>query len=246
MAGTPTTIGNGAAPAAGEDPARVIPRRIHAALPEVKLIALLRDPVKRCVSEHGMAVLRGTEEKSIDEAVRDLLRPESLAASRAGFSPTNCYVAGGEYGRVLAPYFELFGAAQILVLHTSELADDPRAVVRQVCAFVGVDEGFVPPNLGERYLEGAQRPRHRALDLPGLARRMRESEQLRRLWRRIPTRLRQRAWTVSYRVEKWNRAESAPTEKEGMSAELEATLRSHFHPDRELLTELTGAEPPWQ
>ena len=38
---------------------RIIPERIHEQLPAVKLIAILRDPVYRCVSHYGMSVLGG-------------------------------------------------------------------------------------------------------------------------------------------------------------------------------------------
>lgn len=249
MAGTPRSQSvNGGPPAAGEglDPAAVIPTRIHEAVPDVRLIALLRDPVSRCVSEHGMAVLRGTETRSVDAAVEDLLRPERIEEAHRCFSPTNCYVSGGEYGRILSPFFERFPADRILVLYTSDLAADAEGTVKEVCRFVGVDDTFVPPNLGTRYLEGAQRPRHKALDLPGLARALRERESLRTLWRRVPTRLRQRAWTFSYRVEKWNRADDPPTEKEKLSEGVEAALREHFRPDRDRLASLVGTEPPWR
>jgi hypothetical protein len=228
-------------------PEQVVPSRIHAALPGAKLIALLRDPVARCVSEHGMTALRGAETRGVDEAVTELLRPEQLAKARASFSATDPYVVQGEYGRILAPYFELFPRENILVLYTKELADDAAAVVRRVFAFLGVDDGFVPPNLGERYLEGAEKPRSRAFDVPRLTRSLRRREGLLSTWERIPIKVRQRLWTMVFSVEKWNRS---PSPEKGatptLSPAVEEALRAHFAADRERLVALTGTEPPWR
>ena len=230
----------------GQAPEQVVPARIHAALPEAKLIALLRDPVSRCVSEYGMATLRGAETRGLDEAVTELLRPERLAKARACFSATDAYIVQSEYGRILAPYFEMFPPENIMVLYTKELADDAADVMRRIFGFVGVAENFTPPNLGERYLEQAAKPRSRAFDVPRLTRSLRRREGLLSTWERVPIRVRQRLWTMVFTVEKWNRSsaegEPAPT----LSPDLESALRAHFAPDRERLVALTGTEPPWR
>jgi hypothetical protein len=231
---------------AGLDPEQVVPARIHAALPEVKLIALLRDPVGRCVSEYGMATLRGAEARSLDEAVTELLRPEQLTKARASFSATDACVVQGEYGRILAPYFELFPPENIMVLYTKELADDAADVMRRIFAFVGVDEDFTPPNLGERYLEQASKPRSRAFDVPALTRKLRRHEGLLSTWERIPIDVRQRLWTMVFFVEKWNRSSPEGKPAPALSPEVESALRAHYAPDRERLAALTGTEPPWR
>lgn len=227
-------------------PERVIPTRIHEALPEVKLVALLRDPVKRCISEYRMAVLREIEDRSPEEALETLLQPEQLEKARAYFTDTTCYVVQSEYGRVLKPFFEIFPREQMLVLFTSDLAERPKEVVQQVCAFLGVDDEFVPPNLGVRYLEGATRSRVRFLDIPRFSRALRQNEHLRSAWRRLPSGFRRRAWSSTYKIEKWNRATDTTQKGPEVSPELEAALREHFQADRELIAELVGAEPPWR
>jgi hypothetical protein len=252
MAGTPWLVSDEEAAAENlpaeyaEAPERVIPNRIHEALPEVKLIALLRDPVKRCLSEYGMAVLREIEDRGPDEAMEALLQPAQLEKARAYFTDTTCYVAQSEYGRVLKPFFEIFPREHLLVLFTSDLAERPREVVQQACAFLGVDDAFVPPNLGVRYLEGATRARMRYLDIPRFSRALRQNEHLRAAWRCLPSGFRRRAWSSTYKIEKWNRATDTTKKSATVSPELEAKLREHFQADRELITELVGTEPPWR
>lgn len=231
---------------AGLDPEQVVPSRIRAALPEAKLIAVLRDPVSRCVSEHGMATLRGAETRDVDEAVTALLRPEQLAKARACFSATDAYVVQSEYGRILAPYFEMFPPENILVLYTKELVDDAAAVMRRIFGFVGVAEDFTPPNLGKRYLEQAAKPRSRAFDVPRLARSIRRHEGLLSTWERVPIRFRQRLWSMVFFVEKWNRSPSERKSAPTLSPEVENALRAHLASDRECLVALTGTEPPWR
>jgi hypothetical protein len=252
MAGTARNADAGEPPAGAatmeEDlaPEEVVPSRIRAALPNAKLIAVLRDPVDRCVSEYGMAALRGTETRDLETAVADLLRTDQLVQARACYSETNLYVVQSEYGRILAPYFEMFPRENLLVLYTRELADDAGAVMRRVFSFLGVAEDFTPPNLGTRYLEGAARPRSRALDLPRLTRYLRRRKGLLSTWERVPIRIRQQFWASAFLVEKWNRAPASGDPRPIASPEVQNILRAHFRDDRERLVALTGAEPPWE
>ena len=227
-------------------PEEVVPSRIRAALPDAKLIAVLRDPVDRCVSEYGMAALRGSETRDLDSAVADLLAPDQLTQARACFSATNLYVVQSEYGRILAPYFEMFPREHLMVIYTRELADDAGAVMRRVFSFLGVAEDFTPPNLGTRYLEGAARPRSRAFDIPRLTRYLRRRKGLLSTWERVPIRVRQQLWASAFFVEKWNRAPVSGDPRPTASPEVRRVLRAHFCEDRERLVALTGAEPPWE
>jgi len=102
--------------------------------------------------------------------------PDAAPAAFACFSQTDAYVVQSEYGRILAPYFEMFPRENIMVLYTRELAQDAAAVLRRIFGFLEVGEDFTPPNLGTRYLEGAARPRSRALDIPRLTRGLRRKE----------------------------------------------------------------------
>lgn len=223
----------------------VIPERIHAAVPEAKLIAVLRDPVERLVSEYKMALLRDEEERPLTAVVDDALAPERLAEARAFFSTKNSYVAQSEYGRILAPFYERFGAERILVLFTDDLADSTGDVVARVCRFLGVDDSFTPSNLGVRYLPGATEKRFRFLDVPAFLRFVRRAAIVRRTWQRLPIALRRRVWRFNFSIEKWNRSaekDEGPT----LDPESERRLREHFGADRARLTALIGVEPPWR
>jgi hypothetical protein len=228
-------------------PEWVVPSRIKQHAPAAKLVAILRDPVERAYSHHRMQVLRGTERASFEEAVRKLLRPESLERSRRFPSEETSYVSTGEYGRILAPYFELFGPGQVLVCFSRDLDREPESLMRQIWSFLGIDQEFVPGNLGQRYRVGGERKRAGWLDMDRLQNALAGSRPVRGAWRTLPAGARRRidsAWNeLNYRLELWNR--KSGQSGQGPSAEIEARLRAHFASDRERLVSLIGQEPPW-
>ena len=61
---------------------RTVPLRIRERLPKVRLIAILRDPVERAVSHHRMVLMDGREQRSFDDAIGELLRPDMLERAR--------------------------------------------------------------------------------------------------------------------------------------------------------------------
>ena len=143
--------------------------RIAAELPEVKLIAILRDPVERAISHHRMSVRRGFERRTVERALRDQLSPGALAAARrpvGEVTPPDAvlrvysnshYLSGGEYGRILAAYRQYFDRPQLLTVLTSDLAAAPNTVLAQIFRFLGVDESWRPADLGVRRLIGGDR-----------------------------------------------------------------------------------------
>lgn len=235
---------------APSSPETVIPRRIHDAYPDAKLIAILRDPSARARSHHRMSVMRGIEDRPFDVAIDELLEPGALAESRARPDETNGYVVLGEYGRLLQGYFDVFPREHLLVLFQDELERDPTAVCAAVFAFLGVDPGFRPPNLGRRYHDGGTHRRFAWLDLTTWQRAARRSAALRGLWQRAPSSLRlgtlKRFNLAARRLFLWNRVPvDTAAEPDPPSAETLAGLRAHYREDEQRLQELLGAAPPW-
>lgn len=136
-----------------------IVERIARLLPDVRLIALLRDPIERAISHYRMSVRRGWESRELDAAVEELLEPGRLARSRAEPSEVNSYLTQGEYGRILAIYRGSFPPEQVRVEASAELSRDPGAVVDRVLDFLGLPPGHRPGDLGTRYFPGGARPR---------------------------------------------------------------------------------------
>ena len=227
---------------------RIVPERIRETCPGVRLLAILRDPVPRAESQHKMLVLGREEQRPFDEAVAELLHGDALEEARRFPTDTNSYVTNGEYARILSPYYDVFPREQILVVFTEDLERDPGAILRTALRHIGVDETFVPPNLGVRYMEGATSRRIDWLDLWGWQRAAIRKGVARAVWHALPSGGRRRLShaydAAAFREFAWNRvrpSQSVSTTR----TETRAALRSHYLQDTEQLEELIKRRVPW-
>jgi hypothetical protein len=217
--------------------AREVARRIRASVADVKLIAVLREPIARAQSHHRMAVHRGRELRGFEEAARASLEPQALQAARHRPLQTQPYVVQGEYGRILGVYLELFPASQLHVLLTADLEAQPVQAMRDIFAFLGVDDSHRPPQAEVRHHRGG---RGRRVDAEA-ERRLKE-HLARTVWADTahPAQHR-RAFDFWFR--QWNvlAEERLPP----IDPELRAALGAHFAADARILERLTGLRVPW-
>jgi sulfotransferase family protein len=224
----------------------VIPSRIRSTVPSAKLIAILRDPVARCVSHYRMRVLAGQETRPFDQAVAELLTPEALADARR-FPERASYVTWGEYGRILSGYYEVFPADQILVTFTDELEQRPTELLARIFRFLGADSAFTPANLDVRYRKGGAARRIGWLRSPSeLEKAVVRQPVVRSIWGAVPrplqARIELRLRELNYRLELWNRRGGQRTE---VAPSTLAALREHYEEDRERLERLIGSHAGW-
>jgi hypothetical protein len=245
----------GTAPSPPERTETIIPRRIRRQLPDAKLVAILRDPVERCLSHFGMEVQRGTEDRSsFDRSIDELLDTESLEGARRGdrahATGIRPCIAFGEYGRILGGYYNIFPREQIHICFTEELDSNADELMGALFDFLEIDARFRPSNLGTRYRTGGGSTRFAWLPSPqnveqDLARR----SWARRLWRLVPATARERLITrlrvANYRFELWNKR-GRPFEGSEASPETLARLRAHYEADRVQLEALIGKPVPWR
>jgi len=119
----------------------VAARRIKAAVPEARLLAVIRDPSGRAHSAHAHARREGKEPIASFAAALD--------EERRG-CPWRGYVRFGRYAEGLACYFELFGRDQVKVFLYEDLCDDPKAMLGETFVWLGLDPTFTPP-VEQRY-----------------------------------------------------------------------------------------------
>ena len=150
--------------------------------PDLKLIALLRDPAERAISEYHMQRQRGEEKWPLWLALA--LEPFRLAKdsdplAHDSATRSHSYRNRGKYREQLANLRRHFGAAQILVVRTRDLRERHDASLRQVFRFLEVAEDVqVPPAL---VFTGRRKQRHPLTRLVLKLLFLRESRALRRL-----------------------------------------------------------------
>jgi hypothetical protein len=136
--------------------------RIKEALPEARIIAVLRNPVDRAHSSYLKYVQDGVERRTFSQAIRE---ERSGAGPRSMFGPYN-YLRAGYHARNLTPYFEAFPRDRIAVILFEDFARDTEATLRQILDFLGVGTAFVPDCSLKHNASGIPRSRtlHRLLD----------------------------------------------------------------------------------
>jgi hypothetical protein len=125
--------------------------RVARHLPDVRLIAILRNPVDRAFSNYIVSRRNGLETLSFSDAIRT--EPSRLADPGSEFEREICpfaYIDRGRYLAQLSRYMGLFSRQRLHVVLFDDLAASPEQVLRATHAFLGVDPDFLPDPLPSR------------------------------------------------------------------------------------------------
>jgi Sulfotransferase family len=114
-------------------------RRIHEAIPDAKLIAIVRDPVERSHSNWTHLWSAGLE--PIGDFVQACA--EEQRRIDAGWASFWHYTGLSRYGEQLEHVFSLFPREQVLVIRYRQLVDEPAKTLDEIFAFLGVEQGLV-------------------------------------------------------------------------------------------------------
>lgn len=114
--------------------------RIKEYAPDMKLIAILRNPIERAFSHHRQLTRNGRER------ITDFSRALDVEEMRVsdGWWPDFHYRRIGLYSQQLQRYFDLFGREQIRVYLYEDFCVDPAGLLRDVFRFLDVEDSFIP------------------------------------------------------------------------------------------------------
>lgn len=123
-----------------------VPARVARHLPEVRLVALLRDPVERAHSHYLHTKRSGREPLSFEDALEH--EEERLAhiwphLDDPGYAIPKglglySYKARGRYWEQLERWYGAFDRSRLLVLRSEDMFDDPAGTYARVLAFLGL------------------------------------------------------------------------------------------------------------
>lgn len=133
-------------------------RRLHGAVPDARLIAVLRDPIDRAHSNWTHLWSAGLEPEG------DFVAACALEQHRAdaGWAPFWRYLDLGRYGAQLQRLYRLFGREQVLLLRYRDVHDAPTVTLDRICDFLRIDAGVlteVPPENVTAHATGTLRNR---------------------------------------------------------------------------------------
>jgi hypothetical protein len=198
---------------------RGVPERMHALLPDAKLIYLVRDPVPRIVSQWMDHYADGALDRDIEtELTRDSIdRVHEINVSR--------------YWLQLEQYLRFYAPEQLLVVASEDLLEQRRETLREIFCFLGVAADFDSPALDRVHNPGDVRLRKRGFGY-------RIDRVVRPLRRRLPGG-RVPAWAVRLKRLVAGLG-AAPVERPVLSPELRSRLEEHLRPEMERLRAFTG------
>jgi len=114
-------------------------RRIRELIPDVKMIAMLRDPVERAHSNWAHLWSAGLDPEG--DFVRACAEEDRRVA--AGWAQFWRYTRLGRYGEQLEHLYRVFPKEHVLVLRYRQLVDVPVQTLDEICAFLGVPGGVI-------------------------------------------------------------------------------------------------------
>jgi hypothetical protein len=104
-----------------------VPEKMHAVVPDARLIFLVRDPIARMVSQYVHNYTKRAEHRGLAATVLD---------------PSKTYVNRSRYMFQLEQFLPYYDPEQILVIDSGDLRGDRLATLQRIFRFIGVDEGF--------------------------------------------------------------------------------------------------------
>ncbi|MBP0004678.1 MAG: sulfotransferase domain-containing protein [Cyanobacteria bacterium SBC] len=123
-----------------------VPRRVYELFPNTKIIALLRNPVDRAISQYFHEVKHQFEDLSIERAFQE--EPQRLAGEAEKLRNDlnyqsysyqhHSYLARGRYLEQLQQWWTYFPRNRVLVLNSEAFFYNPQATLSQVFSFLNL------------------------------------------------------------------------------------------------------------
>ncbi len=124
------------------------PGRIAADLPDVKVVAMLRDPVERAYSAHRHEFRRGFEAEEFEPALE--LEPKRLAGEEErlrdepGYESFDhrhhAYVTRGRYADQVQRYLDVLGPDRVFLVDADRFFAEPHLELGELFAWLGLSE----------------------------------------------------------------------------------------------------------
>jgi hypothetical protein len=123
-----------------------VPNRVHKAIPQAKLIVLLRNPVDRAYSHYNHVAKNGLESLTFEKAIERELEIMPVETQKIlddenylSFTYQNySYLSRGIYIDQLLNWFKYFNRDRILVLKSETFYDDPSSALNKTLEFLGL------------------------------------------------------------------------------------------------------------
>lgn len=217
-----------------------VPLRIYQDHPNVKIIMCLRNPIERAFSHYKMTSRRGKDNRSFQQAVKELIKPRNLSDKYVFKKQDTEYLYFGEYGRIYSNFLKYFNKENILIIFSEDLRDSKIDTLNKILSFLNVDFELNEKVLKRNYHAGGiQKNKTIPLVLEYISKNL-------PLLKKIMIRAigRNRISALLHKIEtEWNITKNI--NEETIDNDTRELLVSYFLKDVELLTKHCGSDIPW-
>jgi len=137
-----------------------VPERMHAVVPNAKLIYVVRDPIDRIISHYVHFYSNNKEDRTLSEALSDLDRSR--------------YVTCSKYYMQLQQYLKYYPPESILIIASESLKNQRRTTLKTIFSFLNVDDSFDSPEYDKVFHKSSLKRRRNKLGQLVLKMRWRE------------------------------------------------------------------------
>lgn len=115
-----------------------IPERMHQVLPDVKLVYIVRSPIKRIKSQLTHNIKMGN------------IKPDYLHSDEFRRKDLPHYINCSKYYLQTSHYLEYFDLDQLHFVRTEDMAVDPKGLVEGILSFWGLEDAHLPESIFEK------------------------------------------------------------------------------------------------
>ena len=126
-----------------------VAEKMHAVLPDAKLIYLLRDPIERIKSHYIENFFSGREIRTIHRVLRDI--------------DNNHYLNCSKYYCQLEQYLNYYPGSNISIIDSFDLKNKRQQTLRTIFRFLGVDDTFTCPDFFEIHRKSSEKKKKNIL-----------------------------------------------------------------------------------
>jgi hypothetical protein len=206
-----------------------IPRRIHSFMPDIKLIAILRNPIDRAFSHYLMKKRNLTDTRNFSELVINEIE------NQAQTNFYESYLKRGLYGTILAEYLKYFNRSQILVVFSEELKNNKEETLDRILSHIGLEKGYRPKTLNKNFYKGGLDFRFKTLH--------KKAKRVGFLVKGFNL----LSPTIRFRIKRWYFQDLNTIKKEvTLNSEVRKILISYYLEDIKFLSKTYQLEVPWK
>lgn len=128
------------------------PMRVHNVIPDVKLVALLRNPVDRAFSNYHHSVREGREHLTFEEAIKteetrlngEVEKIIADGTYRSFSHENHSYVSRSFYDEQLERWFRYFAREKFLILKSEDFYENPAKTIKDIFNFLNLSVSQLP------------------------------------------------------------------------------------------------------